>query len=508
MCGKGDSVIVTLTFDEEIERYNSVSIKTNFGDYIKAENVNVKSSVATFTIKVKDNAQYNSFIINELKGNFYDSQGNNIPLSLTSSVHTNSSIKLDSIDPKISSIALSGCTNTNDVNYCKEGSTINVVVTTSEKLKNISSTNYPRVTLTFDSVNRGTFASSVILSNNSKTITYTYTVSASDSGSLTKVNVDVNGFTDTAGNALSSVLPTYNTNIVVDNTEFTIELRNVSQDSTTSSAIVRYYCSKTRNINCVLTGTVTDKFNVLINGSVRDGVAVTASVDATTGFNVLTITGLTGISSEDEVTIQAKANIISDYAGNSNDISKESLVIGIDTSEMEIAYDHFAFGVTSDCSNKVCVVGNELVFTIPFNKVIKEYDNTIKLNIVIGSKEIPLSVQSKSENILRFKYDIVDGENGEVKLVSLTGGVVKDKDGNAIDMSRLAEYVIRDENGNPLKEWYAISSYLENMGTDMDKQYAETDGRKVVYSSLNPVKLLKGANKFTYILIAAIMMLK
>ena len=101
------------------------------------------------------------------------------------------------------------------------------------------------------------------------------------------------------------------------------------------------------------------------------------------------------------------------------------------------------------------------------------------------------------------------GMLGSVKETSfgLISIIPKNKDGNAIDMSRLAEYVIRDENGTPLKEWYAISSYLENMGTDMDKQYAETDGRKVVYSSINPVKLFKDANKFTYILLAAIVVI-
>ena len=80
----------------------------------------------------------------------------------------------------------------------------------------------------------------------------------------------------------------------------------------------------------------------------------------------------------------------------------------------------------------------------------------------------------------------------------------KDKDGNVIDMSKLSDYVVKDKNGNPVKEWYAISSYLKNMGGDMDEKYSSTDGRKVVYSSLNPVKLLSNANKFTYILLAAV----
>ena len=82
--------------------------------------------------------------------------------------------------------------------------------------------------------------------------------------------------------------------------------------------------------------------------------------------------------------------------------------------------------------------------------------------------------------------------------------VPKDKDGNPIAISDLADYVIKDENGVPLKEWYAITSYLQEMGGTMDSRYAQTDARKVVYSSLNPVKLLSNANIFTYVLIAVI----
>ena len=50
----------------------------------------------------------------------------------------------------------------------------------------------------------------------------------------------------------------------------------------------------------------------------------------------------------------------------------------------------------------------------------------------------------------------------------------------------------------------ASVAYLKEMGGEMDSAYAEPDGRKVVYSSLNPVKLLRNANKFTYIIIAVV----
>lgn len=95
-------------------------------------------------------------------------------------------------------------------------------------------------------------------------------------------------------------------------------------------------------------------------------------------------------------------------------------------------------------------------------------------------------------------------ESTSMGLLSITP---RDKDGNPIAVEDLGNYVVKDKNGNPVKEWYAIASYLQNMGGTMDKKYAETDGRKIVYSSLNPVKLLRNANKFTYILLAVIVVL-
>lgn len=80
-------------------------------------------------------------------------------------------------------------------------------------------------------------------------------------------------------------------------------------------------------------------------------------------------------------------------------------------------------------------------------------------------------------------------------------------DGTPIDLSKLFDYVVLDENGNPVKEWYAISAYLDQMGGEMDARYADVDGRKVVYKSWNPVSLLKNANKYTYILLGVIVLL-
>ena len=82
----------------------------------------------------------------------------------------------------------------------------------------------------------------------------------------------------------------------------------------------------------------------------------------------------------------------------------------------------------------------------------------------------------------------------------------READGTPIDPARFSEYVVRDENGVAVKEWYAIASYLDRMGEEMDDHYAATDGRKVIYSSWKPADLLRNANKFTWFLLAAILL--
>jgi len=82
----------------------------------------------------------------------------------------------------------------------------------------------------------------------------------------------------------------------------------------------------------------------------------------------------------------------------------------------------------------------------------------------------------------------------------------RDSEGNPVAMDELVNYVVRDENGVALKEWYAIASYLKTMGGSMDEKYSAPDGRKVIYSSFAPADLLRNANIFTYVVIALILL--
>lgn len=90
-------------------------------------------------------------------------------------------------------------------------------------------------------------------------------------------------------------------------------------------------------------------------------------------------------------------------------------------------------------------------------------------------------------------------EDTSMGLISITP---RNEEGEPIATEELENYIIKDENGRPLKEWDAIADYLCEMDGEMDSEYSKPDGRKVVYSSLNPVALLKNANVFTYAVLA------
>ena len=83
----------------------------------------------------------------------------------------------------------------------------------------------------------------------------------------------------------------------------------------------------------------------------------------------------------------------------------------------------------------------------------------------------------------------------------------RDEAGTPIAVEDLVNYVVKDENGNPVKEWYAIATYLDGMGGEMDPRYEKPDGRKNVYAGLSPVSLLRNANIFTYAVLALVVIL-
>ena len=67
----------------------------------------------------------------------------------------------------------------------------------------------------------------------------------------------------------------------------------------------------------------------------------------------------------------------------------------------------------------------------------------------------------------------------------------KDADGNVI--TDFEKHIIYNPDGSEVKEWYALASYLQSMGT-VDARYAAPEGRKIGQPSWNPINLLKNLN--------------
>lgn len=66
--------------------------------------------------------------------------------------------------------------------------------------------------------------------------------------------------------------------------------------------------------------------------------------------------------------------------------------------------------------------------------------------------------------------------------------------------------ILRDADGNEIKEWYALAAYLQSFGEDgVPARYAQPDGdgRKAVSTSWNPVELLRSPNGITLAVLAA-----
>ena len=58
--------------------------------------------------------------------------------------------------------------------------------------------------------------------------------------------------------------------------------------------------------------------------------------------------------------------------------------------------------------------------------------------------------------------------------------------------------ILRDENGNEIKEWYALAAYLQTFGEEgVPSRYARPDGRKDVSRSWNPIELVKSPSWIT-----------
>ncbi len=83
---------------------------------------------------------------------------------------------------------------------------------------------------------------------------------------------------------------------------------------------------------------------------------------------------------------------------------------------------------------------------------------------------------------------------------------VTPRDENGEPITDLESRIIHNAEGEEVKEWYAIASYLEAMGT-VSEDYGDVSGRKVIDNSKSPIALLKNANWITLTVIGVVLLL-
>ena len=116
--------------------------------------------------------------------------------------------------------------------------------------------------------------------------------------------------------------------------------------------------------------------------------------------------------------------------------------------------------------------------------VFSEIDNSRLYRVVTGmySAQMLGTVKSKSMGLLSLEPKMADG-------TPVT-------DFNAC--------ILRDGDGNEIKEWYALAMYLQALGT-IPARYSSPDGRKTVSRSWNPVELLRAPNWITLLVLAVVL---
>lgn len=70
----------------------------------------------------------------------------------------------------------------------------------------------------------------------------------------------------------------------------------------------------------------------------------------------------------------------------------------------------------------------------------------------------------------------------------------RNADGSAV--TDFEKCIIHNPDGAEVKEWYALASYVQSLGT-IPQRYSAPEGRKIVFSSLNPIELFKNPNWVT-----------
>lgn len=127
---------------------------------------------------------------------------------------------------------------------------------------------------------------------------------------------------------------------------------------------------------------------------------------------------------------------------------------------------------------------------------------THSAQVLPDGTEIPI----RDDQLYRVVTGLYSGQMlGTVNNKSFGLLTITPRDENGEPIENLEEYIIRTPVGAELKEWYALASYLQSMGT-VDGRYAAAEGRKRVSHSWNPVELLRSPGWPTLVVLAVVVL--
>lgn len=218
-----------------------------------------------------------------------------------------------------------------------------------------------------------------------------------------------------------------------------------------------------------------------------------------------------------------------DFAVTANGVVRESIAQGDIT--VEAAFNVESLGIGADG-----VAGYPLLSVYLTGKDLKNaFEVDASVTPLMGSAQLYFSGASFTFNPNRMIFNKVtesalvreDGSREEIKddeLYRVVTGLycgqmlglvnsqsygileVTPRDANGEPITDLEAHIIHNADGEEVKEWYAIASYLEAMGT-VSEDYGDVSGRKVIVDSKSPIALLKNANWVTLTVIGVVLLL-
>lgn len=120
------------------------------------------------------------------------------------------------------------------------------------------------------------------------------------------------------------------------------------------------------------------------------------------------------------------------------------------------------------------------IFSVDSSNALGEIEDDRLYRVVTGmySAQMLGTVRSKSLGLLSLEPKLADGS----------------------PVTDFESCILRDANGNEIKEWYALAAYLQSFGEKgVPLDYTVPDGRKDVSRSWNPVELVKRPNWITIV---------